>query len=66
MESSYKNCFEVGQVCGRADGATQKVTITEIDKAGGLDWITYEWKDVNGKTVSHEKDAFSFWCRYTP
>jgi hypothetical protein len=27
------------------------------------DWVGYTWKE-NGKTCYHEKDAFSFQCRY--
>lgn len=48
--------LKVGQVWAAGSGT---VTIVGIDR----DWITYEWEE-QGKKVWHQKDCFSFQCRY--
>lgn len=41
-----------------------KVTVTKKRKAGELTWVSYEWKNSDGTVSTHEKDSFSFQCRY--
>jgi hypothetical protein len=47
----------VGQTWAPASGSDRTVKIIGING----EWVRYEWE---GSTVSHEKDAFSFQCRY--
>jgi len=46
------------------DGAGIEVTVTNTDPEGE-GWVTYQWEE-RGKTVVHEKSAFSFQVRYEP
>lgn len=48
--------LKVGQVWASLSGT---VTIVVIED----DWIVYEWEE-GGRKVRHEKDCFSFQCRY--
>ena len=53
------NEIKPGQTWAAADGANRTVTVTKVDN----DWVEYEWQEKEN-TVSHEKLAFAFQCRY--
>lgn len=52
--------IEVGQVWASADGSDRTVRVTRTRPG---QWVEYEW-EVQGQTKSHQKDSFSFQCRY--
>ena len=53
------NEIKVGQIWAAADGSDRTVRVLKVDG----DWVEYEWQEL-GKTISHEKLAFAFQCRY--
>jgi hypothetical protein len=48
-----------GQRWAPASGNNYEVKIVAVDG----EWVTYEWEE-NGERKFHEKDSFSFQCRY--
>ena len=55
-----------GSRWARADGSKGYVTVEGINQYGSIDpWyeVVYSWEE-NGEKFTHEKDTFSFQCRY--
>lgn len=49
--------IEVGQTWAAGSGTVQ---VTDVDQFG---WVRYCWEE-RGETRFHEKESFSFQCRY--
>lgn len=56
--------FEPGQLW-QASGGNVVQVVSCKPTADGLDyWVCYSWIDSDGGLQTHEKDLFSFQCRY--
>ena len=58
--------IQIGSRWARADGSKGFVTVEGFNTYGSTDpWIevVYSW-ELNGEKYTHQKDAFSFQCRY--
>jgi hypothetical protein len=54
--------LKVGTTWASADASDRTVKITKLEQvSGGIYWVTYVGSDDN---TTHEKDWFSFQCRY--
>ena len=54
-----KHRIQHGQTWAPASGSNHTVRIIAVRD----DWVCYSWQE-NGRTQYHEKDVFSFQCRY--
>ena len=54
-----KHKIKNGQKWAAASGSGNTVLVVGVRD----DWVCYSWKE-NGKIEYHEKDVFSFQCRY--
>jgi hypothetical protein len=55
--------IEIGSIWYAADGSGHSVKVVAKEIGEPQSWIKYSWKE-DGKIKEHEKDTWSFQCRY--